>query len=474
MKQRLLLMCCCAICVVTLVVGLQAPPRFDLRPGRKLTVKGNMFGAGSAVLAASEVAWLKEFADYLVERPNLYLVITGYTDNQGDSLANKRLSEARAKSVQEYLIRNGIDAARLKTFGKGSESPIASNETDEGRALNRRVEIIATSPFTERPLTNANGKALTPEGRITAMLPPVRSLTPWETEWMPTRLGESIYEYHRLETGIKARAEITFSNKHRIQVAEQSQVVIYGKGASPLAGKPNEQLRLMQGGLWVNIQSLQQTEALRISTNMGEFSLGKSSAKIEVDSAAQALLSVHSGNVSLKNSADSAAGAMTVPENFGTRMAAHSAPEKPRPLPLVPQLLEPLGIDSLSAGNLIFIWRKYSPRARFEVSQTITFDKPIYASLSTKDSAHVLLSEGEWYVRLAGIDSIGLESKSSIYLFHVVTPPEPPRFYVLTLLLFISAVGAGWWGEMTKQPRVALWSLALVLMGCASFFFLRW
>lgn len=474
MNLRLPLLYVCALCALTLAVGLQAPPRFDLRPGKKVIVKGNMFAAGSAVLSEQESIWLGEFAAYLAQRPNLYLVITGYTDNQGDSLANKRLSEARAKSVQEFLVQRGVTAVRIKTAGKGSESPLATNETDEGRAQNRRVEIIATSPFTERPLTNINGSPLLPEGRITAMLPPVHSMTPWETQWNPARLGEAIYEYHRLETGIKARAEITFANKHRVQIAEQSQVVVFGKDASPLEGKPKEQLRLVQGGIWVNIKSLQQAEALRISTNSGEFALGTSSAKIEVDSTAQSLISVHSGKVNLKNSSESDTTNMTIGENFGTRIAANATPEKPRPLPPVPQLLEPLGIDSLAAGTIIFIWRKNSPRARFEVSQTIAFDKPIYATISSKDSAHVRLGEGEWYVRLSGIDSIGLESKTSIYLFHVITPPEAPRFYILTLVCFISAVLMGWWGELTKQPRVALWSLAFLVIGCASFFFLRW
>jgi hypothetical protein len=460
--------------ILIVSMGLDSPKNFDFRPGKRLIVKGNMFEAGSATLSNQESTWLKELSAYLAKRPNLYMEIAGYTDNQGDSLANKRLSEARANAVKEYLVRNGVADARIKTLGRGSENPIASNDIDEGRGKNRRVEITATSPFTERPLTNRNNTPLAPEGRITAMLPPVRSLAPWDVDWHSAKLSEPIYEYHRLETGAKARAEITFANKHRVQIAEQSLVVLYGQAASPLAGKPSEQLRLVQGGLWVKLKSLKQSETLRISTNSGEFALGQSSAKIEVDSAKRSLVSVHTGNVTLQSTEGATGASMTVKENFGTRIAANMPPEQPRLLPPVPQLLEPLGMDSLYAGTISFLWRKTAPRTRFEVANAITFDKPLHSMTNQGDSAQVLLPEGEWYVKLAAIDSIGLESRSSIYLFRIGKPPVPQRFYALSLLLFIGAALAGWWGGLTKQPRIAWWSLAFVVAGCASFFLLHW
>lgn len=456
------------------MTGFQVTQEFDLRPGKKVIVKGKMFDAGSATLSAQESGWLVRLAEYLVKRPDLHLEIIGYTDNQGDSSANKQLSEARANTVKAFLERSGVVAGRIKTFGRGSDKPIATNDTDEGRAKNRRVEIIATSPFTERPLTTANNIPLTPEGRITAMLPPVRSLAAWDIDWHPARLSEPIYEYHRLETGAKARVEITFSNKHRVQIAEQSVVVLYGKTASPLEGKPKEQVRLMQGGLWVKLKSLKQSEPLRISTTTGEFSFKESSAKIELDSLQRALLSVHQGKVGLKAAQSADDSIITVPENFGTRIAANAAPEKPRMLPPVPQLLEPLGADSLYAGTVIFVWKKYSPRVRFEVADAITFANPALAFMSGRDSAHVRLGEGEWYVKLAAIDSIGLESRSSVYLFRVGKPAEPPRFYALTLAFFVGAVASGWWGGITKQSRVAALSVVLIIAGFSSFFLLHW
>lgn len=462
-----------AAALILLAAGFQRyDDEFDLRPGKKIIVKGKMFDVGSSALSPKEISWFDRLAEHLKQRPNLYIEIIGYTDNRGDSLVNRRLSEARANAVKTYLVGKGVAAKRIKAFGRGSDKPLASNDDDEGRGQNRRVEIIATSPFTERPLTAANGEPLQPEGRITALLPPVRTLTPWEVDWRQARLNEPIYEYQRLETGPRGRAEVTFSNKHRIQIAERSLVVLYGKDASALEGKPQEQLRLVQGGLWVKLKSRRDANALRISTGNGELSLGRSSAKIELDSARRALVSVHLGTVALRNkSSDSV---ISIPENYGARMAENAPPEQPRPLPPIPELLSPKAIDSLYAGVIDFQWRKRSAQVRFEVADAITFEKPIYAVIGDRDSARVRLPEGEWYVKLSGIDSLGLESRMGIYLLTVAKERIPDRFYIVTFTFFLGGIGSAWWSGVTRQRRLAIWSVGLFVCGFASFFFLRW
>jgi len=69
------------------------------------------------------------------------LAVVGHTDSTGNENLNMRLSLRRAKSVKSYLVKQGVDAGRITTMGKGSANPIADNETKAGRALNRRVEI---------------------------------------------------------------------------------------------------------------------------------------------------------------------------------------------------------------------------------------------------------------------------------------------------------------------------------------------
>ena len=71
-----------------------------------------------------------------------YVEIIGHTDNKGDERSNMSLSKLRAASVRDYLISKGHDASKMVTVGKGETRPVASNETNEGRAQNRRVEIL--------------------------------------------------------------------------------------------------------------------------------------------------------------------------------------------------------------------------------------------------------------------------------------------------------------------------------------------
>jgi len=85
---------------------------------------------------------VKKFADFLLENPGYKkVIIRGHTDSSGDEAKNKILSQNRANSVKEALIVYGVSAERLATIGKGSIEPIASNETPDGRAQNRRIEV---------------------------------------------------------------------------------------------------------------------------------------------------------------------------------------------------------------------------------------------------------------------------------------------------------------------------------------------
>lgn len=85
---------------------------------------------------------VKEIAAMLKANPDFKLSIEGHTDNVGDAKANKKLSEDRARSVMKAVVAQGIDAQRLVAAGFGMEQPVADNRTEEGRAKNRRVELV--------------------------------------------------------------------------------------------------------------------------------------------------------------------------------------------------------------------------------------------------------------------------------------------------------------------------------------------
>jgi len=88
----------------------------------------------------------------LVEHPELKLIrIEGHTDSVGRKSKNLELSKRRARSVGRYLVEQGIDAARLAAFGCGQNVPIASNDDDEGRQKNRRVEFHILDPKPPQP-----------------------------------------------------------------------------------------------------------------------------------------------------------------------------------------------------------------------------------------------------------------------------------------------------------------------------------
>ena len=77
----------------------------------------------------------------LKERPDLKVVIEGHTCSMGTDAYNQKLSERRAKAVYDYLVKKGVNAAKLSTVGLGETQPMADNKTESGRELNRRVEF---------------------------------------------------------------------------------------------------------------------------------------------------------------------------------------------------------------------------------------------------------------------------------------------------------------------------------------------
>ncbi|BBD98675.1 glycine zipper 2TM domain-containing protein [Sphingobium amiense] len=91
---------------------------------------------------------LNDVASVLAQYPKTYIDVYGHTDSDGTDAYNQTLSERRAQAVADYLVRQGVQSARIATRGFGESQPIASNATEEGKAANRRVEI-KIAPVTE-------------------------------------------------------------------------------------------------------------------------------------------------------------------------------------------------------------------------------------------------------------------------------------------------------------------------------------
>ena len=103
-----------------------------------------MFQFGSAKLLRSSELYLDNVVGMMKAYPRMRITINGHTDNVGSEETNQTLSEKRAKSVFDYLVRHGIEPNRMSCHGYGLSYPIDTNATEAGRARNRRVEIEVT------------------------------------------------------------------------------------------------------------------------------------------------------------------------------------------------------------------------------------------------------------------------------------------------------------------------------------------
>ncbi len=101
-----------------------------------------LFASGSASLQPGAREKIRQLAGVLNRYPRTTVQVVGHTDNRGSEAANLELSRRRAQAVAEELVLAGVSSTRITTFGRGASSPVAGNDTPEGRAMNRRVEII--------------------------------------------------------------------------------------------------------------------------------------------------------------------------------------------------------------------------------------------------------------------------------------------------------------------------------------------
>ena len=102
------------------------------------------FDTGKADLKPEGQAKLDQMVAKLKDVNFDAITVTGHTDNVGGDAANQKLSLRRANAVKQYLSSHGIDATKIKTTGRGKTSPVADNKTAQGRARNRRVEVVIT------------------------------------------------------------------------------------------------------------------------------------------------------------------------------------------------------------------------------------------------------------------------------------------------------------------------------------------
>ena len=113
----------------------------DLRQGATFSLEGILFATGSADILPASTEILERAYTALTANPEVKVLIIGHTDNVGSAASNMSLSQRRAASVRQWLITRGINAERLSAEGRGLTQPRSTNDTPEGRQLNRRIEF---------------------------------------------------------------------------------------------------------------------------------------------------------------------------------------------------------------------------------------------------------------------------------------------------------------------------------------------
>jgi outer membrane protein OmpA-like peptidoglycan-associated protein len=120
-------------------------PLQPLQKGTSIVLKNIQFETGKYELLSESYIELDKLILMLLENPKLQVQIIGHTDNIGKENDNQLLSSQRAKVVVDYLIGKKISAERLASKGLGAQVPLADNQTEQGRALNRRTEMLIIS-----------------------------------------------------------------------------------------------------------------------------------------------------------------------------------------------------------------------------------------------------------------------------------------------------------------------------------------
>src|SRR2546425_753189 len=186
------------------------PPPPPAKAEPLVTLHGPQFDFNKATLKPAGKKMVDEAVTVMKDKPSMKVSVEGHTDSIGSDAYNQKLSERRAQAVRDYMVSQGIDAARISVKGWGKTKPIASNKTEAGRAENRRGEII---PEGSRPPRAWPAPAAPADARACPASSPRLGVCPGNHGERGERAGERERQAQRRPTRCGAR------NARRVLVA---------------------------------------------------------------------------------------------------------------------------------------------------------------------------------------------------------------------------------------------------------------
>ncbi len=433
---------------------------FDLGPGGKLSVQDSAFKVGSAALEPNSIPFFNALGEYLMARPDLEIEIRGHASSEGDAAKNMQLSKERAESAKQYLVQQfKILATRIRTQGFGDTRPLKANTDEKGRSQNRRVEIVGVSSVTQQALTTESGTAAEGIGKISVMENKVQIRAPWELGFHGAHTNDEVHEYHRINTGENSRAEITFKDNSKVQISENTSMLILSPSRDRASDKPQENVRLLKGNLFVKLNGQSNTnEKFLVKTDESNIEFDRDNAgKVTVDSNQRATVSVfEGGNAKVKlNAAGGGDSAIEVGSGFGFSMQGGGSGTMRR-IPATPELTAPDPmLSSLLAvpSPVVFQWARRAPFTRLEVANDASFTSLVYRHVfQAGDSVSMRLDSGQYYYRIASLDEYGIESKPIEGTLNVVGSGKSTVFRVMGFLLFLLAAILIWASILVNTP----------------------
>ncbi len=223
----------------------------DTREGLVRIEDGNIkilerigFLSGNTTILKRSTPLLDQLAAVIKNNSQIALLrIEGHTDNQGDEAKNLKLSEQRAMAVKQALVVRGVESSRLESAGFGPKRPVSPNDTDDGRAKNRRVDFVVAK-IVPVSATGAGDIALLLAAKGTVGVDQPNGLRGKGTQ------GMTLPNASTLSTGVDGSAEINMPSTSRLQIHPSTQTRIWTRNDGT---GPASRVQVAAGSIWAKV-----------------------------------------------------------------------------------------------------------------------------------------------------------------------------------------------------------------------------